>query len=302
MAMGRVNRPSVMVYGGTIQVRAYSTHATRSLALSLRLAHSLTDSLMQPGCSKLSGEKLDIVSAFQSYGQFVAGKVSEEERADIVANACPGAGACGGMYTANTMASAIETIGLSLPYSSSTPATYAEKRRECVAAGHAVRRLLEMDIRPRDIMTREAFENALVVVMALGGSTNAVLHLIAMAHSVGVKLTLGDIQAVSDRVPFIADLKPSGRYVMEDVHTIGGMPAVLKYLHSHGLIHGGCMTVTGKTMAENLAEVPEFDVHAQDVLMPIERPIKPTGHLQVPSLPRALGPSVPGPLARSTAR
>ena len=253
IAMGRVNRPSIMVYGGTIQ----------------------------PGCSKLSGEKLDIVSAFQSYGQYVAGTVTEEERSDIVANACPGAGACGGMYTANTMASAIETMGLSLPYSSSTPATYGEKLKECVAAGHAVRRLLELNIRPRDIMTRDAFENALVVVMALGGSTNAVLHLIAMAHSVGIKLSLEDIQAVSDRIPFIADLKPSGKYVMEDVHTIGGMPAVLKYLHSQGLIHGDCMTVTGKTMAENLAEIPDFDVHAQDVLMPIDRPIKPSGHIQI---------------------
>ena len=253
MAMGRVNRPSLMVYGGTIQ----------------------------PGCSKETGQSLDIVSAFQSYGQYVAGAVTEKERFDIVRNACPGAGACGGMYTANTMASAIETIGLTLPYSSSTPATYPEKLDECLRAGAAVRRLLELDLRPRDIMTRAAFENALVVVMALGGSTNAVLHLIAMAHCVGIKLTLEDVQATSDRIPFIADLKPSGKYVMEDVHKIGGMPAVLKYLLAEELIDGSCMTVTGKTMAENLEEVPDFDVASQDVLTPMDKPIKDSGHIQI---------------------
>jgi dihydroxy-acid dehydratase len=251
MAMGRLNRPALMIYGGTIK----------------------------PGRSK-KGETLDIVSAFQSYGAFIAGKIDEDTREDIVEHACPGAGACGGMYTANTMASAIEALGMSLPYSSSTPAVDAGKLDECLNAGQAIRHLLEKDIKPRDIMTRRAFENAMVVVMALGGSTNAVLHLIAMARSVDVPLTIDDFQTVSDRVPFLADLKPSGKYVMEDLHNVGGTPAVMKYLLAKGLLHGDCQTVTGKTIAENLAGLPELKP-GQDVFMPLEKPIKPTGHIQI---------------------
>ncbi|KAG0324445.1 hypothetical protein BG000_002223, partial [Podila horticola] len=217
IAMGRLNRPSLMVYGGTIK----------------------------PGKSSCNQGPLDIVSAFQCYGSFLAGLIDETQRQDIVRHACPGAGACGGMYTANTMASAIEAMGMSLPYSSSTPAEYPEKLHECFNAGAAIRTLLEQDIKPRDIMTRDAFENAMVLIMALGGSTNAVLHLIAIARAVDVNLTIDDFQAVSDRIPFLADLKPSGKYVMEDVHHIGGTPAVLKYLLEHGLIHGHCLTPTG---------------------------------------------------------
>ena len=250
IAMGRINRPSLMVYGGTIK----------------------------PGHYK--DKTLDIVSAFQSYGEFIAGKIDEEERSHIVENACPGAGACGGMYTANTMASAIEAMGMSLPYSSSVPAVDPGKMEECLQAGKAIRYLLEHDIKPRDIMTREAFENALVIVMALGGSTNAVLHLIAMARAVDVELTIDDVQAVSDSIPFLADLKPSGRYVMEDLHNVGGTPAVMKYLLSKGLINGDCITATGKTVAENLAELPGLS-EGQDVFMPLEKPIKETGHIQI---------------------
>ena len=248
MALGRLNRPGLMVYGGTIR----------------------------PGHSR--GKTLDIVSAFQSYGEFIANKISESERYDIVRHACPGAGACGGMYTANTMASAVEAMGMSLPYSSSMPATDPGKLEECIQAGRAVRTLLEQDLKPRDIMTRKAFENAMVIVMALGGSTNAVLHLIAIARSVEVELTIEDFQAVSDRIPFIADLKPSGRYVMEDVHNIGGTPAVMKYLLDKGLLHGDCLTVTGKTVAENLAKLPGLPEN-QDVIHPLEKPIKETGHI-----------------------
>lgn len=251
MAMGRLNRPSIMVYGGTIKA----------------------------GCG-VRGEKLDIVSAFQSYGQYLADSISDEERFEIVKRSCPGAGACGGMYTANTMASAIETLGMSLPYSSSTPAEDPAKLQECLDAGAAIRVLLEKDIKPRDIMTREAFENAVVVVMALGGSTNAVLHLIAMARSVDIDLTIDDFQRVSDRTPYIADLKPSGRFVMEDLHTVGGTPAVLKYLLEKGLITGDCMTVTGKTLAENLADLPGLK-EGQEIIQPVEKPIKKTGHLRV---------------------
>jgi dihydroxy-acid dehydratase len=250
MAMGRINRPSLMVYGGSIRPGYVKSHT------------------------------VDIVSAFQSYGQFIAGSIDENERKAIVRNACPGQGACGGMYTANTMATAIEAMGMSLPYSSSTPATDEKKLEECFRAGAAIRNLLELDLKPRDIMTREAFENAMVMVMTLGGSTNAVLHLIAMARAVDVPLTLDDFQSVSDRVPFIADLKPSGKYVMEDVHKIGGIPAVMKYLMGAGLINGECMTVTGKTIAENLAEVPEL-MDGQDVIHPLERPIKSSGHLRI---------------------
>jgi len=251
IAMGRLNRPSLMIYGGTIK----------------------------PGHSK-SGAVLDIVSAFQSYGEFIAHKIDEPARQDIVEHSCPGPGACGGMYTANTMASAIEAMGMSLPYSSSTPAVDPGKIEECLRAGAAIRRLLEMDLKPRDIMTRAAFENAMVVVMALGGSTNAVLHLIAMARAVDVSLSIDDFQKVSDRIPFIADLKPSGRYVMEDLHNVGGVPAVMKYLLEKNLLDGSCLTVTGRTLAENLADVPGLKA-GQDVILPIERPIKPSGHIRI---------------------
>ena len=250
IAMGRLNRPSIMIYGGTIK----------------------------PG--HIDHQTLDIVSAFQSYGEYLAGSIDEETRSQIVRHACPGAGACGGMYTANTMASTIEAMGMSLPYSSSTPAVDPGKIDECLRAGKAIRELLERDIKPRDIMTRDAFENALVVLMALGGSTNAVLHLIAMAHSVGVQLKLEDFQRVSDRVPFLADLKPSGRYVMEDLHNVGGTPAVMKYLLEHDLIRGDCLTVTGRTIVENLADLPGLKA-GQEVFLPVDRPIKETGHIQI---------------------
>lgn len=251
IAMGRLNRPALMVYGGTIR-----------------------------GGRSVEGETLDIVSAFQCYGQALAGAISEKERRQIVRHSCPGPGACGGMYTANTMASAIEALGMSLPYSSSAPAESAEKREECLAAAAAVRLLLERDIKPRDIMTRAAFENAMVVVMALGGSTNAVLHLIAMAKAVDVELTIDDFQAVSDRVPFLADLKPSGRFVMEDMQGIGGTPGLMKYLWENGLIDGDCPTVTGRTVAENLAGVPGLR-EGQPIIRPLDDPIKPTGHIQI---------------------
>ncbi|MGB5441622.1 MAG: dihydroxy-acid dehydratase [Gammaproteobacteria bacterium] len=250
IAMGRLNRPSLMIYGGTIK----------------------------PGHYK--GQSLDIVSAFQSYGEFIAGKIDEETRHHIVDNACPGAGACGGMYTANTMASAIEAMGMSLPYSSSTPAEDPAKLEECFNAGKAILNLLEKDIKPRDIMTRQAFENAMVIIMALGGSTNAVLHLIAMARAVNVPLGIDDFQRVSDRVPFLADLKPSGKYVMEDLHKVGGTPAVMKYLLAEGFIEGDCLTVTGKTLAENLQELPGL-TPGQDVFHAIDKPIKQTGHIQI---------------------
>ncbi|MHB8623317.1 MAG: dihydroxy-acid dehydratase [Sulfuricaulis sp.] len=251
IAMGRLNRPAIMIYGGTIK----------------------------PGHDN-HGATLDIISAFQSYGEFIAGKIDEETRQEIVQHACPGAGACGGMYTANTMASAIEALGMSLPYSSSMPAVEPGKLAECISAGQAIRHLLERDIKPRDIMVREAFENAIVVVMALGGSTNAVLHLIAMARSVGVPLTIDDFQVVSDRVPFLADLKPSGKYVMEDLHNAGGTPAIMKYLLEQGFLHGDCLSVTGKTIAENLACLPGLKP-GQDVFMPVQKPIKSSGHIQI---------------------
>lgn len=250
IAMGRLNRPALMVYGGTIK----------------------------PGF--LGGEKLDIVSAFQCYGQYLAGTINESQRADIVKKSCPGAGACGGMYTANTMASAIEAMGMTLPYSSSIPAEDPAKLEECRKAGEAIHRLLQLDLKPRDIMTRAAFENAMVVIMAVGGSTNAVLHLIAMARSVDVPLTIDDFQAVSDRVPYLADLKPSGKFVQEDLHSIGGTPAVMKYLLEKGLLDGSCMTVTGKTIAENLAPLPGLKA-GQKIVHPLESPIKATGHIQI---------------------
>ena len=251
MAIGRMNRPALMVYGGTIRA------------------------------GRISGDKpIDIVNAFQSYGQYLAGSIDESERFEIVRKACPGAGACGGMYTANTMASAIEAMGMSLPYSSSIPAVDAEKLDECYRVGAAVHNLLEKDLKPRDIMTREAFENAMVVVMALGGSTNAVLHLIAMARAVEVPLSVDDFQAVSNRIPYIADLKPSGQYVMEDVHRIGGTPAIMKYLLQEGLITGDCMTVTGRTVAENLAGSPDL-AEGQPIIHPLAEPINPRGHIRI---------------------
>ncbi len=250
MAMGRLNRPSLMIYGGTIRAGTAGT------------------------------QKVDIVSAFQSYGEYIAGRIDEGQRMDIVRNACPGAGACGGMYTANTMASAIEALGMSLPYSSSTPALDSAKLDECCRAGKAVLNLLELDLCPRDIMTRKAFENAMVIVSALGGSTNAVLHLIAMARSVDIDLGIDEFQAVSDRVPYLADLKPSGKYVMEDLHNVGGIPAVMKYLLDNGMMNGDCKTVTGQTIAENLETLPGL-MSGQTILMPIDQPIKNTSHIQI---------------------
>jgi dihydroxy-acid dehydratase len=250
MAMGRVNRPALMVYGGTIK----------------------------PGHA--NNQVVDIVSAFQSYGQYLAQSIDDGERQEIVNQACPGAGACGGMYTANTMASAIEAMGMSLPFSSSTPAVTPEKLDECFQVGGAIRNLLELDLRPRDIMTREAFENAMVMVSALGGSTNAVLHLIAMARSVDVSLGIDDFQSVSDRIPFLADLKPSGLYVMEDLHTVGGIPAVMRFLIKEGLMSGDCMTVTGRTIAENLEKIPDLS-EGQKVIHSLANPIKETGHIRI---------------------
>ncbi|MEM9352879.1 MAG: dihydroxy-acid dehydratase [Planctomycetota bacterium] len=254
IAAGRLNRPSIMVYGGTIK----------------------------PGFTKFGGDsqKRDIVSAFQCYGEFLAGNISEDERKEIVRNSCPGAGACGGMYTANTMASAIEAMGMTLPYSSSIPAEHPDKLEECRQAGAAIRVCLEKDIKPRDIMTRAAFENAMVYLMAVGGSTNAVLHLLAMARSVDVPLTIDDFQSVSDRIPLIADLKPSGRFVQEELHEVGGTPAVMKLLLEADLIDGSCLTVTGKTIAENLADLPGLS-DGQEVVQPLDKPIKATGHIRI---------------------
>ena len=250
IAMGRLNRPSIMVYGGTIQ----------------------------PG--SFHNKVLDIVSAFEALGEKMAGKMTDSDFQGVLQHACPGAGACGGMYTANTMASAIEALGMSLPYSSSYSAISKEKREECLKVGAAILNLLEKDIKPRDIMTRKAFENAITVVMALGGSTNAVLHLIAMAKSVGVPLNIDDFQKISDKTPFIADLKPSGKYVMEDLCQVGGVPAVLKLLLREGFLHGDCLTCTGKSLAENLENLPELK-EGQKVIVPISNPIKKTGHLQI---------------------
>jgi dihydroxy-acid dehydratase len=251
IAMGRLNRPSLMIYGGTIRAGHHGQH-----------------------------QKLDIVSAFQSYGQFIGHHIDEAERKAIVRHACPGAGACGGMYTANTMASAIEALGMSLPYSSSTPAEDPQKHEECVRAGAAIRNLLELDLKPRDIMTRAAFENAMVVLTSIGGSTNAVLHLIAMARSVGVDLTIDDFQRVSDRTPLLADFKPSGAYVMEDLQAVGGIPAVCKLLLEGGLLNGDCLTVTGKTLRENVENLPGL-LEGQTIVRPLSNPLKPTGHLQI---------------------
>ncbi len=251
IAMGRLNRPAIMVYGGTIA----------------------------PGHYK--GQDLNIVSAFEALGQKIAGQLNEADFKGIVQHSCPGAGACGGMYTANTMASAIEALGMSLPFSSSNPALSDEKQKECEEAGKAIKLLLEKDIKPRDIMTKKAFENAITVIMILGGSTNAVLHMIAMAKSVDVSLTQDDIQAISNKTPVLADFKPSGKYLMQDLHQYGGVPAVMKYLLQKGFLHGDCLTVTGKTIAENLANMPDLNFDEQKIILPLETPLKATGHLQI---------------------
>jgi dihydroxy-acid dehydratase len=251
IAMGRLNRPSIMVYGGTI------------------------------AAGNWKGKQLNIISAFEALGEKLAGKITPEDFKGIIQNSCPGAGACGGMYTANTMASAIEALGMALPYSASNPALSKDKSRECEEAGKAIKHLLALDLKPRDIMTKKAFENAITVVMALGGSTNAVLHLIAMAKAAGVAVTQEDFQRISDKTPLIADLKPSGKYMMEELHAIGGVPAVMKYLLEKGYLHGECVTVTGRTIAQNLADVPALNFDTQDIIVPIERALKATGHVQI---------------------
>jgi dihydroxy-acid dehydratase len=250
IAMGRLNRPALMIYGGTIRAGHHNNRV------------------------------LDIISAFQSYGEYISGKIDEDQRRAIVRHSCPGAGACGGMYTANTMASAIEALGMSLPYSSSTPAEDPKKLEECRRAGAAIKALLEVDLKPRDIMTREAFENAMVLITVLGGSTNAVLHLIAMARSVNVSLSIDDFQAVSARVPLLADFKPSGSFVMEDLQAVGGIPAVMKLLLDAGLLNGDCRTVTGKTVRENLQDVSGLQA-GQQIIRPLAEPLKRTGHIQI---------------------
>ncbi len=250
IAQARLNRPSIMLYGGTIA----------------------------PGCFK--DKKLNIVSAFEALGEKFANNISDEDYKGVIKNSCPGAGACGGMYTANTMASAIETLGMSLPYSASNPAVSPEKARECVAIGKAIRTILEKDIKPSDVMTRKAFENALRMIVVLGGSTNAVMHLIAMAKSMGVALSLDDFQKTSDTTPLLADLKPSGQYLMEDLHQVGGIPGVMKYLLSKNLLHGDCLTVTGKTVEENLQDIEGLKP-GQDIIVPVEKPIKETGHIRI---------------------
>ena len=250
IAMARLNRPALMVYGGTIRA------------------------------GFAQGKPRDIISAFQSYGEYLAGTITDEQRLDIVRHACPGAGACGGMYTANTMAVAIEALGLSLPFSSSLPAEDAGKGDECQRAGAAIRVLLERDLKPRDILTSKAFENAMTMIMAVGGSTNAVLHLLAIAKAAGVKLELADFQRVSDRVPLLADLKPSGRYVQEDLHAVGGTPAIMKYLLERGYLHGECMTVTGRTLAENLEGAAHL-TPGQEIIHTLEKPVFARGHIRI---------------------
>jgi len=250
MAMARVNRPSIMVYGGTIR----------------------------PG--NLNGQKLDIVSAFESYGKYLSKELSKDQLKSVLEHACPGAGACGGMYTANTMASAIETMGLSLPFSSSIPATHAQKKIECEQAGKAILHILENDIKPKDIITRKSIENAITMIVALGGSTNAVIHMLAIAHAAEIPFTIDDFHEISRRTPFIADLKPSGKYVMEDLHNAGGVPAVQKLLLQDDLLYGDCITVTGKTLSENVSDLPGL-LEEQNVIMPVSNPIKKTGHLEI---------------------
>ncbi|MBX9784387.1 MAG: dihydroxy-acid dehydratase [Chitinophagaceae bacterium] len=251
MAMGRLNRPSIMVYGGTIAAGHYK------------------------------GEELNIISAFEALGKKIAGTITPEDFKEVVKHSCPGAGACGGMYTANTMASAIEALGMSLPYSSSNPAMSEEKKQECLDAGKAIKVLLEKDIKPKDIMTKKAFENAITLIMIFGGSTNAVLHLIAMAKSVDVDLSIHDFQRISDTTPVLADFKPSGKFLMQELHAHGGVPAVMKYLLDKGLLHGDCITVTGNTVAENLKDIKAIDFEQQKIVYPLEQPIKATGHLQI---------------------
>ena len=251
MAMGRLNRPSIMVYGGTIAAGNYK------------------------------GEELNIISSFEALGKKIAGTITPEDFKEIIKHSCPGAGACGGMYTANTMASAIEALGMSLTYSSSNPALSEEKKKECLDAGKAIKLLLEKDIKPKDIMTRKAFENAIAIIMIFGGSTNAVLHLIAMAKSVDVELSIDDFQTISDKTPVLADFKPSGKYLMQELHAHGGVPSVMKYLLEKGLLHGDCMTVTGKTVAENLKDIKSLDFDTQKIIYPLEQPLKATGHLQI---------------------
>ncbi len=250
IGMLRLNRPSVLVYGGTIA----------------------------PGFHQ--GKKLDVVSAFEAWGQKVAGTITESEFKAVVQNACPGAGACGGMYTANTMASAIEALGMALPYNGSNPANSDEKKEGCVAAGKAMRTLLEKDIKPSDIVTKKSLENAVRLITVLGGSTNAVLHFLAIAKAANIEFTLADFTRISDTTPFLADLKPSGKYVMEDLHKVGGVPGVLKYMLMNDMLHGDCLTVTGKTLAENLIDLPGLDEN-QDIIKPISNPVKPTGHIRI---------------------
>jgi dihydroxy-acid dehydratase len=251
MAMARINRPAIMVYGGTVRSGMWKD------------------------------KKLDIVSAFEAYGRKVSGTISDEDYKGIIQNSIPGQGACGGMYTANTMASSIEALGLTLPNSAAYPATHEGKIAECIAIGACIKNALEKQIKPLDIITKKSLENALTIVMALGGSTNAVLHYLAIAHAANIDLTYTDIQAISDRTPFIADLKPSGKFYMEDILALGGVPAIMKYLLKEGLIHGDCLTISGKTVAENLAEVPELDFSSQQIIKPISEPIKPEGHIQI---------------------
>lgn len=250
IALARLNRPGILVYGGTIKA------------------------------GKWKGEDLNIVSAFEAYGKKLQGNISDEDYKGVIQNSIPGPGACGGMYTANTMSSAIEALGMSLPYSSSNPAVSDEKKIELTRVGDAIKNLMEKDIKPRDIMTRKAFENALRIIMILGGSTNATMHMIAMARAAGVELTLDDFQEMADKTPFLANLKPSGEYLMQDLHAIGGVPAVMKYLLEEGLLHGDCLTVTGKTIAENLADLPGLPV-GQDIIRSLDKPLKATGHLQI---------------------
>ncbi len=251
MAMGRLNRPAIMVYGGTIEAGHYK------------------------------GEELNIISSFEALGKKIAGTITLEDFKEIIKHSCPGAGACGGMYTANTMASAIEALGMSLPYSSSNAALSDDKKKECLEAGEAIKILLEKDIKPKDIMTKKAFENAITTVMVFGGSTNAVLHLIAMAKSVDVDLTQEDFQRISDKTPVLADFKPSGNYLWQALPAIGGVPAVMKYLLDKGMLHGDCITVTGKTIAENLKDTEAINFETQKIIYPLEKPLKATGHLQI---------------------
>ncbi|MEK9957978.1 MAG: dihydroxy-acid dehydratase [Flavobacteriaceae bacterium] len=250
MGMLRLNRPGILVYGGTIA----------------------------SGCH--NGKELDVVSAFEAWGEKVAGTIDEQEYKSVIHKACPGAGACGGMYTANTMASAIEALGMALPYNSSNPAVSQDKQDECMAVGAALKNVLEKDLKPRDIVTRKALENAMRLIAVLGGSTNAVLHLLAIAKAADIPLTIDDFQKVSDTTPFLADLKPSGKYLMKDLHQIGGVPAVLKFMLAHGMLHGDCMTVTGKTLAENLQDVPDLQA-GQAIIRPLDQPIKATGHIRI---------------------